>query len=111
MGLELAQAKNCVACHRIDMTQGRKRLGPDFEIVSKRYQGSAAAINYLAGRIRNGSRGSWGAIPMPAQVQVSQPDAETLAAWVLSLSGDRPVGASNGNPVGNTSAVPTESTQ
>ena len=93
VGYGLVQANNCVGCHRINENEGRKRLGPDFEVVSRRYQGSAAAIPYLASRIRSGARGTWGAVPMPAQSQVSQADAELLAAWVLSLSGDPEVGA------------------
>ncbi|MGE4126438.1 MAG: c-type cytochrome [Pusillimonas sp.] len=92
VGLGLAQANNCVSCHRVDETEGRKRLGPDFEVIAKRYNGGAAAIPYLATRIRSGSRGSWGAVPMPAQSHVSAADAELLAAWVLSLVGDPQTG-------------------
>lgn len=93
VGIGLAQANNCVACHRVDDAEGRKRLGPDFEVVAKRYQGNAAAIPHLATKIRNGSRGAWGAVPMPAQSHVSQENAELLAAWVLSLAGDASVGS------------------
>lgn len=87
VGYGLAQANNCFGCHRIDASDGRKRLGPDFPLVAERYQGSAAAVPYLATRIRSGARGVWGAVPMPAQAQLSQADSELLAAWVLSLSG------------------------
>lgn len=93
IGLGLAQANNCVACHRVDESEGRKRLGPDFEVVSKRYQGNAAVIPHLAARIRSGSRGVWGAVPMPAQSHLAQEDAEQLAAWVLSLTGNPDVGS------------------
>ncbi|PAX93846.1 cytochrome C, partial [Bordetella pertussis] len=30
-------------------------------------------------------RGAWGAVPMPAQPQVSDADAHALAEWILSL--------------------------
>ena len=88
VGLELAQANNCISCHRVDSAEGRKRLGPDFEIIARRYNGSAATAPYLVTKIRGGSRGSWGAVPMPAQSHVSKEDAERLATWVLSLAPD-----------------------
>lgn len=88
VGLELAQANNCISCHRVDSAEGRKRLGPDFEVIAKRYNGSAATVPYLAMKIRGGSRGAWGAVPMPAQSHVSSEDAEQLAVWVLALTAD-----------------------
>jgi hypothetical protein len=39
-------------------------------------------------KIRGGSRGAWGAVPMPAQSHVSSEDAEQLAVWVLALTAD-----------------------
>ena len=38
----------------------------------------------LAEKIRKGSSGTWGPIPMPANPQVSEADAKTLAKWILS---------------------------
>lgn len=105
VGYGLVHSNNCTGCHRIDEKEGRKRLGPDFEVVARRYQGSAAAIPYLASRIRSGARGSWGAVPMPAQSQISQADAELMAAWVLSLSGDPDVGAGQEGADLNTQSV------
>jgi cytochrome c len=35
--------------------------------------------------MRQGSSGQWGAIPMPAQTQLSPGDALALAQWILSL--------------------------
>ena len=83
VGLGLAQAKHCVACHRVD----EKRVGPPFNAIAQRFKGEDAAIPYLAQRIREGSRGQWGAIGMPRQDDVSQEEAENLAAWILSLYG------------------------
>lgn len=105
-GMALAQANNCVSCHRVNPTEGRKRLGPDFEVVAKRYNGSAAAVPYLATKISSGSRASWGAVPMPAQSHVSSLDAEQLAAWVLSLAGNPESGAVPAAAPGRSEAVP-----
>lgn len=81
VGLGLAQAKHCVACHRVE----KKVVGPPFKAIAERFKGEAAAIPHLAQRIREGSRGQWGAIGMPRQVDVTQEEAEQLAAWILSL--------------------------
>jgi len=39
----------------------------------------------LATKIKQGGSGVWGAIPMPANPQVSDAEAKQLAGWVLSL--------------------------
>lgn len=80
-GAELARANQCLACHQVDT----RRVGPPFSAVAERFRGQADASDYLARVIRQGSRGQWGAIPMPAQNQVSAFDAQQLAQWILSL--------------------------
>jgi cytochrome c len=81
IGADLAQAKNCLACHQI----GSRRVGPPFLGVAARYAGQAESEDYLAGSIRTGGKGRWGAVPMPAQPRVSQEEAHALARWILAL--------------------------
>jgi cytochrome c len=76
----LATAKNCMACHAVD----KKLVGPSYKDVAKKYAGDAKAADMLATKILKGGSGVWGAIPMPANPQVSDADAKKLAAWVLS---------------------------
>ena len=76
----LAIAKNCMACHAVD----KKLVGPSYKDVAKKYAGDAKAVDMLAGKIVKGGSGVWGAIPMPANTQVSDAEAKKLAAWVLS---------------------------
>lgn len=85
-GVDLAKANNCLACHQVD----KKRVGPAFNVIAQRFTGQEGAEAYLAGAIRNGGRGRWGAVPMPAQPQVSSADARLLAAWILSLTDGQP---------------------
>ncbi|CAB3857077.1 c-type cytochrome [Achromobacter ruhlandii] len=81
--LDLAKSKACMACHQIDV----KRVGPPLASVAERYAGQGdAMVDYLAGKIRGGGRGAWGAVPMPAQTHVSQEDARLLAEWILTLA-------------------------
>ena len=82
-GLDLAKSKACMACHQVDV----KRVGPPLASVAERYAGQGdAMVDYLAGKIRSGGRGTWGAVPMPAQTHVSPEDARLLAEWILSLA-------------------------
>jgi cytochrome c len=85
-GQDLAASRQCLACHQVDT----KRVGPPLASVAERYVGQPNAQDYIAARIRGGSRGMWGAVPMPAQTQVSEEDARLLAQWVLSLAPGKP---------------------
>ena len=78
--LALATSKNCMSCHAVD----RKILGPAFKDVAAKYKDNKGAADMLATKIVKGGSGVWGAVPMPANNQVSEADAKKLAAWVLS---------------------------
>ena len=77
----LAKAKNCMACHAV----ANKVVGPAYKDVAKKYAGDKSAADKLASKIVKGGSGVWGAVPMPANPQVSEAEAKKLAAWVLSL--------------------------
>jgi cytochrome c len=76
----LAQKKNCMACHAVE----KKVVGPAYKDVAKKYAGQNVEAK-LSSKIKQGGSGVWGAIPMPANPQVSDAEAKQLAAWVLSL--------------------------
>ncbi|MGL4575889.1 MAG: c-type cytochrome [Burkholderiaceae bacterium] len=77
---DLAKAKNCMACHAVD----KKLIGPSYKEVAAKYGSDKDAVNKLAGKIRAGGVGAWGQIPMPANPQVTEAEAKTLAAWVMA---------------------------
>jgi len=79
---ELAQAKNCLACHAVD----NKVVGPAFKDVAAKYAGNQAAAATLAAKVMAGGGGVWGAIPMPANPQVKEPEAKKLVGWILGLN-------------------------
>jgi cytochrome c len=78
--LALAKSKNCMACHAVD----KKMVGPAYKDVAAKYAGQKDAVDKLAVKIMKGSSGVWGPVPMPANAQVKEAEAKTLAAWVLS---------------------------
>lgn len=78
---ELAKSKNCMACHAVN----NKVVGPGFKEVAAKYAGQADAEDKLTQKVLKGGSGAWGAVPMPANNQVSEAEARTLVKWVLSL--------------------------
>lgn len=77
---KLAQEKNCLNCHQID----KKLIGPPYKQVAAKYRKDHDAENRLVKKVLEGSYGTWGQVPMPAN-QVSEDEARTLVKWVLSL--------------------------
>lgn len=78
---KLATSKSCMGCHGVD----RKLVGPAFKDVAAKYRTDKTATDRLANKIIHGGSGAWGALPMPANPQVSEADARKLATWILAL--------------------------
>ncbi len=68
----------CLACHGM----ASKLVGPSFKDISVRYKAQAGAVNLLSGKIKNGSQGAWGAVPMPAQA-LSAAESAQIAQWLV----------------------------
>lgn len=77
---DLAKAKNCMACHAV----ANKLVGPAFKDVAAKYAGQKDAEAKLTTKVLKGGSGTWGAVPMPANPQVSEADAKTLVKWILA---------------------------
>jgi cytochrome c len=78
--LQLATAKNCMACHAVD----KKLVGPSYKDVAAKYAGQKDAADKLAAKVLKGGSGTWGPVPMPANAQVSPDEAKKLVAWILT---------------------------
>jgi cytochrome c len=78
---ELANAKNCGACHAVD----KKRIGPSYQAIAEKYASDRDAVAKLARKVREGGVGVWGQIPMPANPQVTPDEATALSKWILSV--------------------------
>ena len=78
--LALIKSNSCTSCHGTTS----KIVGPAFQDVARKYAGRAGGVEYLVGKIRNGGLGAWGPIPMPAQAQVTEADAKTIAQWLAA---------------------------
>ena len=72
--LSLLEKNNCTACHAVD----KRLVGPSFQEVARKHKGQA---DYLAGKIRAGGSGVWGAIPMPPQ-GADEATVNRIAQWL-----------------------------
>jgi cytochrome c len=76
---------DCATCHNREA----KSRGPSFMQLAEKYKPDAKTLEYLAGKIRGGSTGVWGAEVMPAHPLVSVHEARTLAEYMLSVNDTR----------------------
>jgi cytochrome c len=78
---QLLKEKACLSCHTVD----KKLVGPAYSEVAAKYRSRKDAGAYLTKKIKEGSTGVWGPIPMPPNGTVSDDDAKTLANYILTL--------------------------
>ena len=69
----------CLACHGMST----KLVGPSFKDVAARYKAQIGASDLIAGKIKNGSQGAWGSVPMPSQA-LSTPESAKIAQWLVN---------------------------
>jgi cytochrome c len=60
---ELAKKHACLACHTVD----KKLVGPSYKEVAAKYRADPAAQGKLADKVKKGSQGVWGQVPMPPE--------------------------------------------
>ncbi len=78
---QLLKEKACLSCHTLD----KKLVGPAYKEVAAKYKSRKDAEAYLSKKIREGSTGVWGAIPMPPNGTVADDEARTLAKYILTV--------------------------
>lgn len=78
---KIATQAGCATCH----AAAKKVIGPSYRDIAAKYKGQADAVAVLSGRIRQGSKGVWGPLPMaptPAD-KLSDADLKAVVTWVL----------------------------
>lgn len=79
-GLAMAKKNACVACHGV----ANKIVGPGFNEIAAKYKGDAAASASLVGKIKAGTAGVWGPVPMPGQAHVKEEELKSIVSWILA---------------------------
>ncbi|SCY54830.1 cytochrome c [Nitrosospira sp. Nl5] len=78
---DLAKSSGCMNCHTVD----KKLVGPAFKDIAAKYKDDADAPTKLAEKVKKGSQGVWGPVPMPPNANVSDDNAKALTTWILTL--------------------------
>ena len=78
---QLLKEKACLSCHTVD----KKLVGPAYTEVAAKYKSRKDAEAYLTKKIKEGSTGVWGPIPMPPNGTVGDDEAKTLAKYILTV--------------------------
>lgn len=79
----LAEKSGCLACHGVSA----KVIGPALSDIGAKYKGEAGADARLAARVKAGSQGVWGAVPMPPNGHLRDEDIVTIVKWILGGAG------------------------
>jgi sulfite dehydrogenase len=74
---QLLDRHACSGCHALD----KRVVGPSFREIAARYASNPTSS--LAKKIREGSKGAWGVVPMPPNSAVPEADARSLSGWIL----------------------------
>ena len=71
----------CAACHSI----AKKIVGPAYVDVAAKYKADKNAVELLSKKVKEGSTGVWGQIPMPPNASIPAADVKEIVTWILTL--------------------------
>jgi cytochrome c len=80
-GSRYIAANDCLTCHQIN----GKNIGPSYTEIANRYENTQGNVENLANKIIKGGRGLWGHNVMTPHPTVSEPQAQAMARYILSL--------------------------
>ncbi len=78
---ELLKKHGCIACHAVD----KKLVGPAYKEVAAKYKGDKDAAKKLAEKVKKGSQGVWGQVPMPPNAAVPDADIAAMVKYILAV--------------------------
>jgi cytochrome c len=78
-GLTAMRMSNCFNCHNFDS----KLIGPSFNEISKRYPATPSNIGLVVKRAKEGSKGVWGKVGMPAHPELTKEEIQNMVEWIL----------------------------
>ena len=80
-GSQLIAANDCLTCHKID----EKSNGPSYRQIANRYENNQGNVENLADKIIKGGKGLWGQNAMTPHPTLTEPQAQEMARYILSL--------------------------
>jgi cytochrome c len=85
-GREAMKRSDCFNCHAVS----HRVVGPALLEIADKYRGEHDALELLVQRVREGSTGVWGQIPMLPHPQHSAAETAQMVSWILSLDAGGP---------------------
>jgi len=82
----LLRKNGCYACHDAN----KNIVGPAFKDVVAYYKGKSNAEESMFNKIKNGSSGVWGPLPMPPSANMDDQTIRTMAQTILGVDGSNP---------------------
>ena len=79
--MDLAKQANCLACHSLET----KMVGPSFKEIAAKRKGEEGAEALLMEKVKKGSSGVYGPVPMPPNPLVKDEDLQVIVQYVLAL--------------------------
>jgi len=80
-GSNLIAANDCLTCHKIN----EKSVGPSYKQIADKYGDNQGNVENLADRIIKGGKGLWGQNAMTPHPNLSEPQAQEMVRYILSL--------------------------
>ncbi len=80
-GLKRMRNSDCFNCHAND----RPLVGPPFIEIANKYRDQTGALEKSIERVKNGSSGVWGKVPMLPHAQFSDLEIREMVEWVYSV--------------------------
>ncbi len=80
-GLSLMKQSDCFNCHAVE----QKVIGPALIEIATKYRGQAGALEASIKRVREGSTGVWGPLPMLPHPQHTTDEVAIMLRWVFGL--------------------------
>jgi len=80
-GLALMKSSDCFNCHAPEQPM----VGPALVAIADKYRGQAGALDASVRRVREGSTGVWGQIPMLPHPQHTTDEVTIMLRWVFGL--------------------------
>lgn len=84
--LAAMRRSDCFQCHAVD----RRVVGPAYLEVAERYRDDPDAVEAAVARVRDGSTGVWGEVPMLPHRQHPVEEVREMVRWVLGREASAP---------------------
>lgn len=84
LGARLIARSDCKSCHNTYV----KTVGPAYADIAKKYDNTAANVEMLIKKVKNGGAGNWGEAAMSAHPELDEVDIKNMVNYIMELDKD-----------------------